>query len=84
MVVVHLMWRESRRYAAQKARAQTDKNLKDTLLKLSKCDKARKSVEVSIESSERQAQEQLRHLREVKGQLALARARVVELPKEPE
>uniref|UniRef100_A0A7N2MQ43 Uncharacterized protein n=1 Tax=Quercus lobata TaxID=97700 RepID=A0A7N2MQ43_QUELO len=40
---------ESKRYAAQKAQAQTDKKLKDTLLKLAECDKAQKSVEASIE-----------------------------------
>ena len=40
-------------YAIQKAKAQTDKKLKESLSKLSECDKARKSVETSIESSER-------------------------------
>ena len=44
---------ESRRYAAQKAQAQTDKKLKEILLKLSECDKALKNAETSIESSER-------------------------------
>ena len=33
--------------------ALTNKELKETLLKLVKCDKARKSTEASIESSER-------------------------------
>ena len=35
------------------------KKLKETLLKLSKCDKARKSAKATIESFERQAREQL-------------------------
>ena len=35
---------ESKCYATQKAQAQTYKKLKETLSKLSKCDKARKSV----------------------------------------
>ena len=47
-----------------------------TLLKLSECDKARKSAEASIESSKRQAREQLRHLRVEEGQLTLARAKI--------
>ena len=44
---------ELKRYVAQKAQTQTDKKLKETLLKLTKCYKARKSVETSIESIER-------------------------------
>jgi len=35
---------ESKRYATQNTQAQTYKKLKETLSKLSKCDKARKSV----------------------------------------
>ena len=46
---------ESEHYAAQKSQALTDKKPKETLLKLVECDKARKSAEASIESSERQA-----------------------------
>ena len=48
---------ESKRYAAQKSSSLTDKKLKETLLKLAESDKARKSVEASIESTERQAWE---------------------------
>nr|POE55962.1 hypothetical protein CFP56_64384 [Quercus suber] len=43
---------ESKCYTAQKSLAQIDKKLKETLLKLSECNKARKSAEASIESSE--------------------------------
>ena len=73
---------ESKRYATQKAQAQTNKKLKETLLKLIECDKAWKSVEASIESFKRQVREQLCHLREAEGQLTLARAKIVELTKE--
>lgn len=72
---------ESKRYAAQKSLAQTDKKLKETLVKLTKCDKARKSAEASIESKERQAREQLLHLREAESQLAIARTNISELKK---
>ena len=41
-----------------------EKKLKETFLKLVECDKARKNVEASIESTERQAQEQLLQLRD--------------------
>lgn len=44
---------ESKHFAMQKSQALTNKELKETLLKLVKCDKARKSTEASIESSER-------------------------------
>ena len=44
---------EFKRYVAQKAWAQTDKKLKKTLLKLTECDKARKSAEAFIKSTER-------------------------------
>lgn len=44
---------ESKRYATQKAQAQRDKKLKETLSKLSKWYKAKKSDGASIESSER-------------------------------
>ena len=37
--------KESKRYATLKTHAQTDKKLKETLLKQIKCDKARKSEE---------------------------------------
>lgn len=76
--------KESNRYATQKAQAQaqTDKKLKETLLKLTECDKAQKSIEASIESSERQAREQLRHLKEADNQLALAQVNIRELTKE--
>lgn len=75
---------ESKCYAAQKAQAQTDKKLKETLLKLSECDKAWKSVEASIEGFERQAWEHLHHLRKVESQLAIAWAKILELAKELE
>lgn len=58
---------ESRRYAAEKAQAQANKKLKETLLKLLECDKARKSVKASIKNSEKQAREQLHHLKEAEG-----------------
>ena len=48
---------ESKHFAAQKSQAATDKKLKETLLKLAECDKARKRAEASIESTERQAKE---------------------------
>ena len=48
---------ESKRYAMQKSSSLTDKKLKETLLKLAKSDRARKSVEASIKSIERQAWE---------------------------
>ena len=73
---------ESKSYAAQKSLTLSDKKLKETLLKLAKCDKARKNAEASIESSERQAQKQLIHLREVESQLAIARMTISELKKE--
>ena len=41
-----------------------------------------KSVEAMIESSKRQAREQLHQLKEAEGQLSLARARITELTKE--
>ena len=41
----------------QKSHALTDKKLKETVLKLAECDKARKNAKASIESSKRQAQE---------------------------
>jgi len=49
---------------------------------LAECDKARKSAEASIESSERQAREQLRHLKEAEGKLVIARENIGELAKE--
>ena len=58
--------------------------MKETFLKLSECDKAQKSVEPSIKSFERQAREQLHHLREEKNQLTLAQARITKLTKELE
>ena len=60
------------------------KKLKETLSKLFKCDKARKSLEVSIESSERQVREQLHYLREAERQLAIAREKFSKLNKELE
>lgn len=42
---------------ALKSQAMTDKKLKETLLKLVECDKARKCAKASIENSERQARE---------------------------
>lgn len=44
---------EFKHYATQKAQAHVDKKLKETLHKLSKCDKAQKSAEALIESFER-------------------------------
>lgn len=58
--------------------------MKDTLLKLTKCDKAWKSAETSIESSKRQAREQLRHLRKAEGQLTIAWTKITDLTKELE
>lgn len=66
----------------QKSLTLTDKKLKDILFKLAECDKAKKSVKTSIESSERQAREQLVHLREAESQLALTRMTIFELKKE--
>nr|POE58223.1 hypothetical protein CFP56_40807 [Quercus suber] len=43
---------------------------------------ARKSTEASVESIERQAQEQLQHLREAESQLAIARTTISKLKKE--
>ena len=51
------------------------------LLKLAECDKAQKSVEASIESMERQAQEQLHHLREAESQLTISRTKIPDLTK---
>ena len=48
--------KESKRYTAQRTQAQTDKKLKETLSKLSECDKAKKNVEALIESTGRQTQ----------------------------
>lgn len=64
---------KAKNYAAYKAQAQaqSEKKLKETLAKLAKCDKAQKSVEASIESSERQAQEQICHLKEAEGSILL-------------
>lgn len=66
----------------QKFLAQTDKNLKETFLILSECDKARKSAEALIESSGTQAREQLLHLREVESQLTIAQTTIFELKKQ--
>ena len=55
---------ESKRYTAQKYVTSIDKKLKETLLKLEECDKARKSSKASIEGLERQAREQLLQLKE--------------------
>lgn len=44
---------EYKRLAARKSQAMTDNKLRETLLKLAEFDKARKSAEASIESSER-------------------------------
>ena len=73
---------ESKRFAEQKSKATTNKKLKEALLKLAECDKARKSVEASIESLERQAQEQFVQLREVESQLSITRTTTIELKKE--
>ena len=71
------------RYAAtQNFLTLTVKKLKETLLKLAECDKARKSAEASIESMKRQAREQLLQLREVKSQLAITQMTISELKKE--
>lgn len=59
-----------------------EKKLKETFLKLVECDKARKNVEASIESTERQAQEQLLQLRDAESQLAIAQTTIFELKKE--
>ena len=63
----------------QNSHALTDKKLKETVLKLAECDKARKNAKASIESSKRQAQEQLVQLREVEGQLSIARTTITKL-----
>ena len=76
--------KESKRYTAQRTQAQTDKKLKETLSKLSECDKAKKNVEALIESTERQTQEQIHHLREAESQLAITRAKFFKLNKELE
>lgn len=73
---------ESKCYAVQKSLTQTDKKLKKTLLKLLECNKARKSAKASIESSERQAQEQLLHTREAESQLTLVQTTISKLKKE--
>ena len=64
--------KELKNYATLKSQALVDKKLKETLLKLSECDKARKRAEAVIESSKRQAWEQLHQLKEAKGQLSPA------------
>lgn len=56
--------------------------MKETLSKLNECDKAKKSVEASIESFERQAREQLYHFWEAESQLATTWAIIFELKKE--
>ena len=73
---------ESKRFAAQKSQAMTNKKLNEALLKLAECDKARKSDEASIESLERQAWEQLVQLREAESQLSITRTTITELKKE--
>ena len=74
--------KESKHYATQNSLTLIDNKLKETLLKLVECDKARKSPEASIESTKRQAREQFLQLREVKSQLAIARTTIFELKKE--
>lgn len=49
---------------------------------MAKCDKARKSAETLIESTERQAKEQLVQLREAEKQLTLAWITITKLRKE--
>ena len=51
---------------------------------MTECDKAWKSAEDLIESSKRQAREQVRHLRKAEGQLTIARVKIGELTKELE
>ena len=66
----------------QKSLTLTNKKLKETLLKLAECDKAKKSAEASIESTKRQAREQLLQLKEAESQLAIAWSTIFELKKE--
>lgn len=73
---------ESKHFIVQKSLVLTNKKLKETLHKLAKYDKARKSTKSFIESFEKQAQEQLVHLREVESQLAIARTTISKLKKE--
>nr|POE62070.1 hypothetical protein CFP56_29313 [Quercus suber] len=67
---------------SKKVQTTTNKKLKETLQKLAKCDKARKSIKASIESIERQAREQLVQLKEDEKQLALAQTTIIEMRKE--
>ena len=73
---------ESKCYVTQKSLTLTDKKLKETFFKLAECYKARKSAEATIKSMERQAQEQLLHLRVAESQLAIAWSTIFELKKE--
>ena len=49
---------------------------------MAECDKARKSAKALIESTERQAREQLLQLREAESQLAISRTTISKLKKE--
>lgn len=49
---------------------------------MAECDKARKSAEALIESTKRQAREQLLQLREAESQLTISRTTISKLKKE--
>ena len=49
---------------------------------MAECDKARKSAEALIESTERQAREQLLQLNEAESQLSISRTTISKLKKE--
>ena len=49
---------------------------------MAECDKARKSAEALIESTERQAREQLLQLKEAESQLFISRTTISKLKKE--
>ena len=49
---------------------------------MAECDKARKSVEALIESTERQAREQLLQLKEAESQLSISQTTISKLKKE--
>nr|POF00739.1 hypothetical protein CFP56_77029 [Quercus suber] len=68
----HEIFLSLKRDLALKAQAKNNKKLKKTLLKLTKCDRARKGIEAFIKSSERQVQKQLHHMKEAEDQFALA------------
>ena len=75
---------KSKKFAATKTQAQTEKKAKQTLNLLAESEKAKKSIEATMLGFEKQAQKQRSHLRKVEEQLAIAKQNIKALKKELE